>query len=254
MEISSSSGSQTQNLPLPDIEKNDSDYSLPPPIKSKQQQQLTACVPWGKRVEELPGFLEAMTAAKERQTRLGPDEKSRSFLKVMCKTSANGWIMGFPLKFSRKYMPQRRAELTILDESGDSWPVKWVWTPGLMHPSINAGWKLFSTSHGLERGDVCLFHLHNAKSLAFKVYIFKRQRRGSKRKHQQQQQQQRGRIGFNTADVIPDSEEEEGYEQEEDDGASFEELEDITGTTEIKLSVSQANPWERASMSGRQRL
>jgi hypothetical protein len=73
--------------------------------------------------------------------------------------------------FARKWFPEERAQLLLIDEADNKWAVTFI--PTASHMVIGAGWAKFVRDNKLEKGDVVVFELKNPNTLTLIVHIFR---------------------------------------------------------------------------------
>ncbi|KAH9299988.1 hypothetical protein KI387_011571, partial [Taxus chinensis] len=93
--------------------------------------------------------------------------------------------------FSKRWLPDRRVEITLLGPCGNKWPVQYL--GDRPNPGLSGGWKGFAIDKNLEEGDICVFELENKENCILKVHIYRvvgdctppRKVEGVKRKHEE---------------------------------------------------------------------
>ena len=73
--------------------------------------------------------------------------------------------------FARKWFPEERAQLLLIDEADNKWAVTFI--PTASHMVLGAGWAKFVRDNKLEKGDVVVFELKNPNTLTLIVHIFR---------------------------------------------------------------------------------
>ncbi|MCL7038731.1 hypothetical protein MKW94_001745 [Papaver nudicaule] len=108
----------------------------------------------------------AIEKAKELELSLG-DEFS-CFVKPMHHSHVNiGFWLGLPSDFSKKYLPKRDAQVTLVDEEEVEFATLYL----AEQVGLIAGWRGFAIDHQLIKGDSCVFQ--RTKPIEFKVYVIR---------------------------------------------------------------------------------
>ncbi|XP_078151452.1 B3 domain-containing protein Os01g0723500-like [Carex rostrata] len=84
---------------------------------------------------------------------------------------SSNMTLRFPVKFSRKYLPRRKAEVILRDSANSkTWSVGYL--PHVVdRDRLSRGWSSFVCDNSLEEDDYCAFEL--VKSAEFLVHIFR---------------------------------------------------------------------------------
>ncbi|CAK9150779.1 unnamed protein product [Ilex paraguariensis] len=94
------------------------------------------------------------------------DAESPSFVKCMLPSNvAHGFWLILPKKFCNLHLPSYDATVILVDECGDEYETKYL----LGRHGLSGGWRAFSISHRLRKGDLLVFHLVGTCKL--KVHI-----------------------------------------------------------------------------------
>ncbi|KAG0625023.1 hypothetical protein M758_2G021900 [Ceratodon purpureus] len=107
----------------------------------------------------------AMEAAQAYET-----SNPRTML-VVNKTAITKSQSYFSSVFARKWFPEERAQLLLIDEADNKWAVTFI--PTASHMVLGAGWAKFVRDNKLEKGDVVVFELKNPSTLTLIVHIFR---------------------------------------------------------------------------------
>ncbi|KAF6176153.1 hypothetical protein GIB67_023444 [Kingdonia uniflora] len=125
------------------------------------------------------GFVDderAKTCAREQaeEVQRSLDPKHPSFVKTLVKShvrkvSGGLWLWFHrqrpPKNFCNLHLPKEDVMITLVDESGETCPVKYGGT------GFTTGWKSFSNTHNLAEGDALVFQL--VKPAEFQVHIIR---------------------------------------------------------------------------------
>uniref|UniRef100_A0ACD5V8Y4 Uncharacterized protein n=1 Tax=Avena sativa TaxID=4498 RepID=A0ACD5V8Y4_AVESA len=91
-----------------------------------------------------------------------------SFIKSMKHSQVvQGFWLGLPALFCRKYLPNHDLNIVLEDEEGEICNTNYL----AYKTGLSGGWKGFSEQHDLEIGNVLVFHL--VQPTRFKVYILR---------------------------------------------------------------------------------
>ncbi|KAF9678480.1 hypothetical protein SADUNF_Sadunf07G0039300 [Salix dunnii] len=108
----------------------------------------------------------ALIRAEEVQSNLEP--AFPSFVKSLVRSHvASCFWMGLPGSFCRAHLPAVDATVTLLDECGKEFKMKYI----AYKTGLSAGWRQFCVAHQLFEGDVLVFQLIG--SCTFKVYVIR---------------------------------------------------------------------------------
>ena len=77
----------------------------------------------------------------------------------------------FSSVFARKWFPEEKSQLLLIDDADNKWPVTFI--PTASHMVLGAGWAKFVRNNKLEKGDVVVFELKNPNTLTLVVHIFR---------------------------------------------------------------------------------
>ncbi|XP_022740583.1 B3 domain-containing protein Os01g0234100-like isoform X2 [Durio zibethinus] len=108
----------------------------------------------------------AMIRAEEVQSNLEPEFPSFAKSLVRSHVGSCFW-MGLPGMFCRVHLPRKDTTITLEDESGHQFHVKYY----AHKTGLSAGWRQFCSAHNLLEGDVLVFQL--VEPTKFKVYIIR---------------------------------------------------------------------------------
>ncbi|KAI4330289.1 hypothetical protein MLD38_028589 [Melastoma candidum] len=108
----------------------------------------------------------AMTRAEELRSNLDP--KFPSLIKHLVRSHVGSCFwMGLPGAFGRAHLPNRDTIVTLEDECGRLFAVKYI----AHKTGLSAGWRIFCITNNLLEGDVLIFQL--IEHCKFKIYIVK---------------------------------------------------------------------------------
>uniref|UniRef100_A0ACD5TBR2 Uncharacterized protein n=1 Tax=Avena sativa TaxID=4498 RepID=A0ACD5TBR2_AVESA len=108
----------------------------------------------------------ALDRAEELEKKL-PAE-GPSFIKSMKHSQVvQGFWLGLPALFCRKYLPDHDLNIVLEDEEGEICNTNYL----AYKTGLSGGWKGFTEQHDLEIGNVLVFHL--VQPTRFKVYILR---------------------------------------------------------------------------------
>ncbi|KAM7263869.1 hypothetical protein ACFE04_001552 [Oxalis oulophora] len=108
----------------------------------------------------------AMIRAEEVQLNLEPELPSFAKSLVRSHVGSCFW-MGLPGPFCRTHLPHADTTVTIEDESGELFEIKYIG----YKTGLSAGWRQYCVAHNLLEGDVLIFQLIGPRR--FKVYIIR---------------------------------------------------------------------------------
>ncbi|KAG9446771.1 hypothetical protein H6P81_012899 [Aristolochia fimbriata] len=94
-----------------------------------------------------------------------------TFLTVMRKAyCAVGFYMALPKSFSER-QPKASNMVTLYDQSGKPWEVKYIYSPDRDCGAFSGGWKAFAVGHNLREHDVCVFEVIGSNKI--RVHVFR---------------------------------------------------------------------------------
>ncbi|MCD7463611.1 hypothetical protein HAX54_050938 [Datura stramonium] len=146
--------------------------SKPKQVKSDQCRMAESIKRKGTskrtRMNDLYDDVEAKFSVKERAARVlsSLTDEFPSFGKCMLPSNvAHGFWMHLPKPFCNMHLPCHDATVILVDEWGNEYKTNYL----LERNGLSAGWRGFSISHRLLKGDILIFHL--IEPCKMKVYI-----------------------------------------------------------------------------------
>lgn len=113
-----------------------------------------------------PGEFKSSAVIRALEVRSKLEQEFPSFVKSLVRSHvASCFWMGLPGAFCKSYLPVRDSTLTLEDEAGRHFQVKYI----AHKTGLSAGWRQFSAAHKLLEGDVLVFQL--VGHTKFKVYV-----------------------------------------------------------------------------------
>lgn len=134
---------------------------IPESIKRKGTSKRT-------RMNDLYDDVESKYSVKERAARVlsSLTDEFPSFGKCMLPSNvAHGFWMHLPKSFCNMHLPSHDTTVILVDEWGNEYKTSYL----LERNGLSAGWRGFSISHRLLKGDILIFHL--IEPCKMKVYI-----------------------------------------------------------------------------------
>ncbi|KAI3881393.1 hypothetical protein MKX03_000848 [Papaver bracteatum] len=110
--------------------------------------------------------LSAKARAEEIQSTLDPSIPSLIIVMLRSQVTGGFWL-GVPTKFCEAFMSKNRIKMTLVDEKGENYKVKYI----PESTGLSGGWRRFAVDHKLRVGDAVLFQLVDL--MTFKVVIVK---------------------------------------------------------------------------------
>ncbi|KAL1534642.1 B3 domain-containing protein-like protein isoform X2 [Salvia divinorum] len=110
------------------------------------------------RFADLYDDIEAQYSVVERAERVLEhlENELPHFVKCMLPSNvAHGFWLHLPKNFCSKYLPKRDTPIVLVDEWGNEYTTSYL----LDRNGLSAGWRGFSISHRLLKGDILFFHL-----------------------------------------------------------------------------------------------
>lgn len=113
-----------------------------------------------------PGEFKSSAVMRALEVRSNLEQEFPSFVKSLVRSHvASLFWMGLPGAFCKSYLPARDSTMTLEDEAGRHFQVKYI----AHKTGLSAGWRQFSAAHKLLEGDVLVFQLVGPTK--FKVYV-----------------------------------------------------------------------------------
>ncbi|KAL1534644.1 B3 domain-containing protein-like protein isoform X3 [Salvia divinorum] len=110
------------------------------------------------RFADLYDDIEAQYSVVERAERVLEhlENELPHFVKYMLPSNvAHGFWLHLPKNFCSKYLPKHDTSIVLVDEWGNEYTTSYL----LDRHGLSAGWRGFSISHRLLKGDILFFHL-----------------------------------------------------------------------------------------------
>ncbi|XP_047976146.1 B3 domain-containing protein Os03g0184500-like isoform X3 [Salvia hispanica] len=120
------------------------------------------------RFADLYDNIEAQYSVVERAERVGQhlENELPHFVKYMLPSNvSHGFWLHLPKNFCSKYLPKHDTSIELVDEWGNEYTTSYL----IDRHGLSAGWRGFSISHRLLKGDILFFHM--TAPCKFKVHI-----------------------------------------------------------------------------------